>query len=82
MLIRLSYQARLNILKAFTLAVFLSPLVARTISAQSTPSCVYVYDADGRLIQTTVTDGPVPYTIFYAYDSAGNLISVTSKASQ
>lgn len=68
--------------KALTFALFLWSLAARTTSAQSTPGRIYVYDADGRLIQTTVTDGTVPYTIFYAYDSAGNLISVSSKASQ
>jgi YD repeat-containing protein len=50
--------------------------VPSIVLAATAPGKTYLYDAAGRIIQTTITDGSTTVTLNYTYDAAGNLISI------
>jgi YD repeat-containing protein len=56
----------------------LSSLTAPT-QATNGPGTTYVYDAEGRVTQATISNGTASITIYYTYDQAGNLVSVATK---
>jgi YD repeat-containing protein len=56
----------------------LSSLPAPT-QASNGPGTTYLYDAEGRVIQATISNGTQSVTIFYTYDQAGNLVSVATR---
>jgi len=60
-------------------AAMLLLLSAGLSFATSGPGTTYLYDAEGRLIQATISDGTTVVQITYTYDSAGNLISVSEQ---
>lgn len=59
--------------KVFFLSLLFSALSGPAWSADA----IYKYDALGRLVSVTVTDGPSVITITYAYDALGNRVSKT-----
>jgi hypothetical protein len=66
----------------FRLALILAvALTSSQSSMADTPTAgnTYTYDADGRLIQVTVSNGSSTMTIIYTYDQAGNLIEVSKQ---
>jgi YD repeat-containing protein len=42
----------------------------------------YLYDAEGKLIQATISNGTHNVRTFYTYDQSGNLVSVSTKQMQ
>jgi hypothetical protein len=66
------------VFKPFLLAVILATYGQISSFAATPPGTTYVYDAEGRVIQATISDGGQSKTIYYTYDAAGNLVSVTT----
>jgi YD repeat-containing protein len=50
-----------------------------SILTATAPGTAYVYDAAGRLVQATISDGNNTTQIAYVYDQAGNLVAVKTQ---
>lgn len=63
------------------LAIMTLSLSSLTLPTQASngPGATYVYDAEGRVIQATISNGTQSVTIYYTYDQAGNLVSVATR---
>lgn len=55
-------------------------LLSTTVSFATTGAgTIYLYDAEGRLVQATISDGTTTVQITYTYDPAGNLTNVSQQ---
>ena len=73
---------KLLLLHMMMAAIVLPAIVVTPVQAANIAGTTYTYDAEGKLVQATISDGSQSVQIYYGYDKAGNIVSVRAEQGQ